>query len=309
MRIGNKIFPYPILNNDKELSGYKENSSFELLLETTENGQLFIRDGEVVLKNIRFELVNDELNDLYIDGKLECALLVECSSTVYRQKFNIGLEGKDIEIPIELLNDQVYISSFLYASSYIDEFASVDFDDDFKGYSFKIEEYDIVTIDDGYKFRIDIDPENDNKISSIFTIVRADSKEHLVTYESGSEKIKIYLPTEHYDEYTTMKFITETQNILFGLLVVPILTRCLDDVKKNFEEIDDVEDIIEQKKWFKAICIAYEKKVGIKFTIDEFNDNDTYSLAQLVLNDATCNGLADFANLLDRGMEDDENEE
>ncbi len=40
MLIGNRLFPYPILNRNPELSGYKSSSSFMLMFDTQENNDL-----------------------------------------------------------------------------------------------------------------------------------------------------------------------------------------------------------------------------------------------------------------------------
>ena len=60
MQIGNKIFPYPVLNNTPHLSGYNETSYFELKFDTTATGGLITEGNNFVLKNVHFQLHNDE---------------------------------------------------------------------------------------------------------------------------------------------------------------------------------------------------------------------------------------------------------
>lgn len=49
---------------------------------------------------------------------LGVGLIVECSATVYRKMFEIGLEPKNISIPIGELRDKVVISCYVYAKKY-----------------------------------------------------------------------------------------------------------------------------------------------------------------------------------------------
>lgn len=308
MRIGNKLFPYPTLNQNQDLSGYNETSSFELLL-TTNDGNLIKDKDKILLKDVHFKINNNQLEELYYKEKTKCALIVECSPSLYRKSFLIDDFPLDISIPLEKLKDTVNISSYMYATERIDDYVNEDFNEDYSGYKFNLEKYNIVAIDDGYKFRIDIDYDGDNKASSIFTIIRSDSKSKTVYYENGSNKIKLILSIDYYKEYNSLKSVIEANNIVFGLLLVPVLSKCLDEIKIMFEDSDDIEEIIEEKKWFKSICISYENLLGSKLTIDEFKDIDSFELAQKLLNDGTCQGLQDFSDILFKGIQGGEEDE
>jgi hypothetical protein len=273
------------------------------MFQKTEEGEL-IKDKEYVyLKNIYFELNNTQMQELYKDNKLKCMLIVECSASLFRQSFLISDKPMDIPISLSKLNDIVNISAYIYVKNELENYSNSDFNADYSGYKFDLEQYDIVAIDDGYKFRIDIELEYDNKVASIFTIVRADSKERRIHYESGRNKIRIFLSPEYYGEYNLLKSTVSANNIVFSILVIPVLSRCLDEIKNMLEETDDIEDVIEQKIWVKAICMSYSSVTGSKLTIDEFKEKDSLELAQLVLNDATCKGLKDFSSILLRGPE------
>lgn len=311
MRIGNKIFPYPTLNNNNQLSDYEEGTSFELKLSTTEKGELIIEQDHVVLRDIHFVLENDGLKELYYDNKLRCALIVECSSSLFRNVTQISDSPVDITFPIYDLSDDVYISAYLYATEDLLNYENDNFIEDYAHYKFDIEKYDILAIDDGFKFRIDIDPDKDNIVESIFTIVKRDSNEQQMQYVADSYKIKIYLSPEYYGYYNSIKDDSTLNNVIFAVLLIPTLVDCLNELKLSIEDDSDMEDIIEQKRWFKSICLSYEKATNTTLTLEDFKESNTLQLAQMVLNNATCNGLADFANILINGTggnsEDDEN--
>lgn len=309
MQIGNKIFPYPTLNNMINLSGYNESSTFKFKFDTTDNGELIVEDGNVIFRNICFILNNDKLNKLYAENKLYCALIVECSSTVFRKIFHISNIPKDILINIKELNKIVFVSAYMYASEHIKGYTNDDFIKDYDDYTFDIEKYDILVIDDGYKFRIDIDQNKDNKVDSIFTIVKKDSNDHQLSYDNDKEKIKIYLSPEYYDYYETIKYSSSGINVNFAILLIPALAASLSEIKLNINEDYNIEDIIDKKRWFKSVCFSYEKVAGLRLDIDEFQEIDCVTLAQLVLNNATCNGLKDFADLLINGTKAGEEDE
>ena len=169
MLIGNKVFPYPLLRDKDSNTDYKTTQfcfDFEM-----DNGIPMIVNGNLILKNISFYLDNPELKELYADGFVKAICEVECSNTVYREFFEITESPQTKKIPITNFANIVTISAYLVATKEICAFISTDFVDDYEGYSFHINPSNVLAADDGIKFRVDIDESNDNKMSSIFTIV------------------------------------------------------------------------------------------------------------------------------------------
>ena len=52
MQLGNRIFPYPVLNHCSELSEYNSQSSFQLEMTLDENGEIIKNRNNVILKDI-----------------------------------------------------------------------------------------------------------------------------------------------------------------------------------------------------------------------------------------------------------------
>lgn len=48
MQIGNRIFPYPVLNRDEYLSDYVAESLFKLEFDVGEDGRPFIENGKTI---------------------------------------------------------------------------------------------------------------------------------------------------------------------------------------------------------------------------------------------------------------------
>ena len=300
MLIGNKLFPYPVLNRNKELSQYKDSSTFFLTFDT-DGGELIKTKTDIIFKNVRFVLKNEGLEALYIGRYIACAMIVECSSSAYRKKFTISDLPQDILIPIGDLSGNVVVSAYLFAQENIPEYANNEFDPDYEGYSFNIEKYDILAVDDGVRFNIDTNPDSDNKVPSIFTIVKQNGAGNEMSYQSTQNRINICLSPTFYADYDNIKNSPEFNNIMFGLLAIPALSSCIFEIKANIDEFGDVEDIFESQRWFKAVCLAYKRETKKELTLEELADLNPVVLSQIVLNDATCNGLRDFSNFIIQG--------
>jgi len=306
MLIGNKIFPYPLLRNGDNNADYKSTQFFFDF--DKENDTPIIANGMLVLKNVRFFLDNPELKQLYKDGAIKAICEVECSNTVYRDFFELFENPQDKEIPISHFANIVTISAYLVATREIKDFVSEDFVDDFNKYRFNINPSNIVAADDGIKFRVDIDESNDNKMSSIFKLVRKDDAEGIVTYYNEPRKIVIYLNPENYNIYDMMKNHSMYNNLFFANLVVPVLSNCLQEIQKGFEESDSIEDICDDKIWFRSVLKRYSYVKGKELEAEDFCNMNCFELAQLLMNEATDKSIRDFYQLAICGEEASEDE-
>lgn len=88
MKVGKKLFPYPVLNNSKNSSGF-ENSKFQLMIELKQDEKYFI------IENVHIEVENQDIERLLADGRAKAIMVVECSTTVFREKYEIGTEPKN----------------------------------------------------------------------------------------------------------------------------------------------------------------------------------------------------------------------
>ena len=52
MHIGNRIFPYPVLNQKQELSDYLETSTFKVVFEMAEDGSPIMKNSKIIFKNL-----------------------------------------------------------------------------------------------------------------------------------------------------------------------------------------------------------------------------------------------------------------
>ena len=306
MLIGNKIFPYPLLR-DKDTNLDYKNSQFYFDFERDNDAPIII-NGNLVLKNIFFFLDNAELKKLYDEGSAKVICEIECSNTVYRECFELTEVPQTKEIPVTNFVNIVTVSAFLVATQEIIDFSSEDFVDDFQGYSFHFYPSNVLAADDGIKFRVDIDESNDNKMTSIFTIIRKDDAEGIVTYSNESQKIVIYLNPEDYNIYDTMKKYSMYNNVFFASLVIPVLANCLQEIQNGFSEGDSLDGICDDIMWFRSVMKRYAFVTGKELEGEDFNNINCYEFAQLLMNESTDKSIKDFYQLAINGEEGPEDE-
>lgn len=306
MLIGNKVFPYPLLRDKDNNSDYKSTQFFFDF--ERDNDIPIIINGMLVLKNIAFYLDNPELKTLYVDGAVKAICEVECSNTVYREFFEIYEKPQTKEIPISNFANIVTVSAYLVATKEIDAYASSDFVEEYDGYSFRINPSNVLAADDGIKFRVDIDESNDNKMSSIFTIVKKDDAEGIVTYNNEPNKIVIYLNPEDYSIYDTMKNHSMYNSVFFANLVIPALAGCLQEIQENFGEGDSVDEICDDKQWFRSVMKRYAYVKGKELEAEDFGVINCFELAQMLMNESTDKSIRDFYQLAVNGEEASEDE-
>lgn len=306
MHIGNRNFPYPVLNRNDALSDYIKNSTFRVEFDVDEKGAPIIQNGEVVFKNLRYTLTDASLIDLLEQGKLKGAFIVECSASVYRSRFNISATPYDLSVSAHEINGNVVASCYLYAAEDIPDFKSTGFIPEYAGYSFDIDKFDILAVDDGYKFKIELDPTEDDKVASIFTVVKKEGDGDIMSCVYNEKNIIVHLPSAFYGCYDNIKTKKECNNIAFAMIAIPSLAYCLEDIYARY---DSIEEILDSHSWFNAVCISYKRRTGNALTYEEFENMSKLELAQMVLNSASCNGLKDFDNMLLGGMNHPEESE
>ena len=301
MLIGNKIFPYPLLrDNDNNIDYMSTQFYFDF---DKKNDAPIIVNGMLSLKNIYFFLDNPELKQLYNTGAIKAICEVECSNTVYREFFELFETPQDKEIPISHFANIVTISAYLVATRELVDFTSSDFVEDYDGYKFHINPSNILAADDGIKFRVDIDESNDNKMSSIFTIVKKDDAGGIVAYNNEPGNIVIYLNPENYNIYDTMKNHSMYNSMFFSNLVVPVLSNCLQEIQRDFEDTYSIEDVCDEKIWFKSVLKRYSYVKGKELESEDFCNINCFELAQLLMNESTDKSIKDFYQLAINGEE------
>ncbi|MCR4661534.1 MAG: hypothetical protein K5765_05990 [Clostridia bacterium] len=278
MQIKNKIFPYPILNNNPSFSNYT-NSSFVINYSTDEN------NDEYILKGVHFETNSSIVNELCDDNKITVYLIIECSETVYRKKFKIDKTPKDITLLKSDFSEKVEISMFACANENIN-IVSNEFDEDYRNINFEIEKYDILCANDGFYVTFQHDESESNLVKSIFSIIPSDSIDD-GRYEINCEigrKITISMSNDSYNNCKIIDTVPVYKEVIFNMLLVPALIEGL-SICKNFiqEGAVDLDDVTNKYVWFRSILSTYKRFFGIELTKEDFINESPALLAQKLL--------------------------
>lgn len=303
MQIGKKGFPYPILNNAKNFNCYV-NDTYALELEEVEDGDNYI------LKNVHIETNSNLLKELLRNNKAKAMIMIECSLTLFKYSEEISIEPKDIIIPINKLSGRVEISSITYATDTISDFKSSDFIDDYSGYSFKIEKYCPIALDDGIVSKIEYDDLDDKKVSSIFRVVPSfDSERKIMNVINDDKIIKIELPKKEHENFDRLNGQPIFQHIFFSIIIIPALSMCLKEIQDELKYQDKIiEDIIDVHTWFISVQNSYKKLTGTELTEEIFMALDVLELSQMIMDDCIVNSIDDFYDIITRTNDSDEEE-
>ncbi len=307
MQIGNRLFPYPVVNRNRDLTDYRDEACYEIAFGDLDNPIKEERHN-LILQNIHIKLADDVLFDYVEKGLLQPILVVECPESVFRKTYELSLSPREIIIPLKDLTGKVTISSYLYATEIINDYNSSNFVDDFNGINFDLNQYDIVGVDDGFYFTIQHDDFLDNESESIFIVQPGNREQKYLQYvaNKGDSKIYITLPKEQYEEYHYIKDYPEFKNILMGIIVTPILVDVFNNIQAELNDYNDMVDIIESYPWFKSVKYAYKNARKTELTLEIFGSTKALEFAQIVFNNMNINVIQDVKNMImtesDRGV-------
>lgn len=289
MRIGKRLFPYPLLNNEKLFSQYK-NSTFEMKYE-----DIVLENETYTMKNIAYCNDNEYLNQLIGEGKVIVVCLVECAETMYRQTFPLRTDPQDICISLCDINGKMTISAFAVATEDIPDYYCDEFLEDYEGISFYIEKNDILAVDDGIVDRIIFEGFDDDKKSSIFLVIKDTAiQDGVATTEYNQNKIIISLPETQWNQYDKTKGIAGFRNMYFSIIAIPALSWSLSELQKSS---DSVDVLTMDYDWFNAFAQRYSEIHKEELTDDLFTKMNPYMEAQLVLNASVTKSIDDVFSI------------
>lgn len=311
MQIGNRIFPYPVVNRNEELSDFINGACYKLAFGEPENPIISDRHY-LTLKDVSIELVDDTLREFVQNGNLKAILVVESPESVFRKTYSLGLMPTTIKIPLPALSGKVTISSYLYATKDILEYKSINFNEDFSDIEFELNKFDIVGIDDGFSFNIEHNDLADNVSESIFEIIRGEKGQKYIQYntDEGDSKIYIYLPKEKFEQYSQVKTSRPFMYIFMGLIVVPVLVDIFNRLKNEFKSCEDIIDINESYPWFKSVARSYKSIENMNLSVSTFMNSNTLEFTQKIFNNMNVQAIEDAYNMIinqTEGEQDGEN--
>lgn len=289
MRIGNRLFPYPLLNHERLYSQYK-NKTFDLLFSS------HIEEKEsYVLENIRIETNSEFIKELVNRGDVSLICVIECAQTMYRKTIQLSFTPQTVAIPLFDLSGKTSIKAYAIATRDLVNFKSEEFIDDYNDYEFQIEKNDVIAVDEGMITRIDFDDEENTKKSSIFLIIKdSNITDETMRVEFDVSKITISLPATQWDLYEKNKRIKRLENMYFSILAIPALTQCLSELQKPDNSVDA---LCLDYRWFASFKKQYECINNCQLTDESFLKMNSMVESQKILNTPTTKAIDDIFNM------------
>ncbi|HRG88128.1 MAG TPA: hypothetical protein PLW44_03850 [Chitinophagales bacterium] len=257
MKYNNRLFPHPVLGIDDDI-----NAEF--------TGELtYSSNKDNISLEIVFKLTDDQLTRYIQVKKIMFVIHVYCRGTMYRNVFVANSTLPDpILIPAMQLKGDVEVDFFIAAVKQIDGYSSSSFHQDYKGYSFSIENADILAYGGKGKFIANKSPEELKSISSLIRVKNSGKNNQPMYNEYDGKKIEINLCEQDFERYQLAIRNKEWVNVIHSSIVLPALIDAL-----YFLEKPESKDCCE-RRWYSALLDIKSKSKRTK---------DCFQLAQEIL--------------------------
>lgn len=278
----NRLYPYPILySNSNDYINNKFNTECELEYD---------QDNAMVLLNV--EISDSKMLELIKDGIVGIYCHIECSSTKYREIFEIKTMERDtIVIPLAKLNDSVEILTVLVAKKNIENYINDNLNELYKGEKLDIIQYSTLGYTDTEEFIINKRIDGNGQIPSIFNIIKSETEKTITTDTTG-DQINIYLPRESFDIYESCR--GKYKRLKQLMVIVPVLIDVIQEIKNDTEEFSS-------KGWYPILEKAFiNKGYNDAFNDENFKNKSALELSQEVLGDIINDSFKEFSETLDK---------
>lgn len=285
MDIRYKMYPYPVLAYF--LDDYKDKHAFDVKITQVKDGF----DTKLVFEAT---LTNKELLGLVRSGKASFVYHLECSQTGFRKV----IRTDKFSLPYVLSNHEVknivQICPFIVATKDITSYSSTDFDDDYKGMTFDIEEGCVLAV--GQQVDADVSDSIDDLANtpSIFSIVQnTDEAIKEMKVDGNGDKIVIQLPFNDYYSYKSLSQNPKFEPVLNALTIVPALVFAIEEMKRWDSEEMNRREI--DCGWFRSIKHVLSKEFNCDVE-SGLSGMDSMELAQKLIGSPLPSAFAELSD-------------
>jgi len=287
MRFNDISFPHPVLGVGNSVLG-------ECSLSPTPEITMQ-RDHYHI--EINCSLDNPEIKELLATNAAEYVCEVSASNTVYRKIFTSSTPQLSFDIPRKQVKGKVTFNCFLLTKSSIENYKNSRFHDDYSGFTFKLDEGDILAYFGQFNFNSMIKYEKLKSVSSFMEVKKRQDPNDTTTYFNLEEpKILILLPQNDYEIYADDSISKEPK--LAAIFHASIVLSALLIALYNFNKDSDL-------LWVEVIKLRLEEKAFEGLSIDE--TENIPEIAQLLLGNPISRLMNDMKQVLNPSIieEDD----
>lgn len=264
MNFNNISFPHPVLGVANEVSSEIKRIEKDDISINPNNHNYEVK--------VKYTFDDEVLKQMVEDGKAEFICEATCSNTLYREIIRSEKPKIAFEIPRKQVKGRVEFVCLLVAKENIESYSNANFHSDYNGFSFEIEQGEVLAYFGDFSFNADIKYEKLKAVSSFMEIVP--NEELTYTHvDLKKNKIEIQLPIETYKLYQS-GFIS--QEVKFApVFHSSIVLNALLTALYNFEE---------HKDYLWAKVIDYRLKNEKQFKDMNFDEKENVpEIAQMLL--------------------------
>lgn len=209
-------------------------------------------DGRYEIR-VEFGTSSESLGSLISQGTVAYALLIDCAKTRFRTQCLANGDQITLQVEPDKFSGLVELFAFMVSRGPITGFTSGEFHPDFVGEEFDIEPGDILAEAPRWWF-IEDDPGPEAGITDLFLVSRSTQPNPPALDFRGKEggKIEILLPPESFRMYDRMRKIPAFVPLIDALVVAPVFTELIGEIKSDLEKGRSPEDGFGQR-WYRAI--------------------------------------------------------
>lgn len=268
MNISKRVFTYPVLSEEK--NDYKT-SKFDVEFSYSTLG------AEYLCVNVNVLMDNESILNSIHSGDAKVFLHVECTTSGFRQMYELSLLENNLKFEISKLNGRVAFVGLILTTKDIKDFYSDDFQDDYLGVKFQLPKASIIAYKNIEVLTITKKMEEFKNMDSIFSVIKITKDEEVpMEIEMNSPKINLLIGEKQHVFYENNQNDQHYQEIFNSLLIFPALVYIFQELK-----LEGGIETYENREWFIALERNYLAK-GIDFR-DEIRDKDAFRLAQEVM--------------------------
>ncbi len=263
MSISNMTFPHPVLGIEDSVMGKIEMS------EPVISGKTHVYEI-----SLEFTFDNNTLRQLIEEDKAEFICEVNCTNTLYRKIIRSKEPSFTFEVPRKHVKGRVEFVCLLLSKENIYSYSNPDFHPDYDGFSFNLEQGDILAYFGEFYFNADIKYQKLKAVSSFMRVVENEDLEYTFV-DLKKDKIEIQMPSDAYNLFQR-DFISKERSFV-PIVHSSIVLNALLTALYNFEE---------HRSYLWADVIRYRLETEEQFkTLDVTEKESVPEIAQILLGD------------------------
>lgn len=253
MKFNDISFPHPVLgigdaiNSNIDLGSPRINSS-----------------RDVYYIALKLNQDNYDLKQLLATKKAEFLCEATCSNTLFRKSITSNSNRIEFTIPKKDIKGRVEFLCLLVVKDFINDYSNSEAHPDYNGYSFDLEEGDVVAYFGEFSFNADVKYEKLKAVSSFMEIVE-NSDLIYTNIDIKKSKIQVELPSEAYNLFRSDSISQEPKfaPIFHSSIVLNALLMALYNFEehKNYLWSKVIEYRLDNEHQFKNLSIAEKENI------------------------------------------------